>query len=230
MLVYGKNVAKNLLEKNHKIGKIYLLDKFNDQNIISLIEKRNFQAKKLSIQEFSRFAIENHQGIIMDVEVNNKIPLNEIIDNNYELIVMLDHLEDPHNVGAIIRTSVAAGVDAMIIPNRRGVSLSGTVMKTSAGTMLDIPISEVSNLHDSLRKLKKAGYWVIGTDMNGTNYRELDYTGKIVIVIGNEGKGLSKLIKQECDFIATLPLNNVESLNASVAAGIVIYEAIQTRK
>ena len=230
MLIYGKNVAKNILEKNHLVNKIYLLENFRDEKILTLLEKKNLRPNILQKKEFSRFGIENHQGIIMDVELNNKISLKEILDSSYELIVMLDHLEDPHNMGAIIRTCVAAGVDALIIPNKRSVSLSGTVMKTSAGTMLDLPISEVSNLHDALIKLKKAGFWVIGADMTGADYKELDYQGKIVLVIGNEGKGLSKLISKECDFLATLPLKNVESLNASVAAGIIIYEAISNRK
>ena len=226
----GKNVAKNMLEKKRNISQVYLVENFNDKEIMSLINKQGIKYETRSKHDFSKFGISNHQGIVMEVEVNNTIHLNEIINQNYELIVMLDHLEDPQNMGAIIRTCVAAGVDSIIIPNKRTATLSGTVMKASAGTMIDIPICEVSNLHDAILKLKKENYWIIGSDMEGTDYKEVDYTGKIVIVIGNEGKGLSRLIKKECDFIASLPINNVESLNASVAAGIIIYEAISKRK
>ena len=143
---------------------------------------------------------------------------------------MLDHLEDPHNLGAIIRTCEAAGVSGIIIPKDRSVSVNSTVMKVSAGALELVKISQVTNLAQTLNYLKKQGYWIVGTDMQGTKYNEIDYSGKTVIVIGNEGKGMSDIITKNCDFIASIPMRgNINSLNASVAAGIIIFEAIKEK-
>jgi len=142
--------------------------------------------------------------------------------------VMLDHLEDPHNFGAIIRTCEAAGVKSIIIPKDRSVRVNATVTKVSVGTIENVNIAMVSNLVNTLKELKDKGYWVIGTDMDGTDYKDIDYSGKIVIVIGSEGKGLSRLVEENCDFIASIPMKGtVNSLNASVAAALVIYEAVR---
>lgn len=144
---------------------------------------------------------------------------------------MLDHLEDPHNLGAIIRTSEAAGVDGIIIPKNRSVSVNATVLKTSAGAAQNMKISMVTNLKQTIEYLKKQGFWIVGTDMEGTDFVKLDYRGKIAIVIGNEGSGMSRLVKESCDFIASIPMyGEINSLNASVAAGIMIYEAVRQRK
>ena len=140
-------------------------------------------------------------------------------------------LEDPNNLGAIIRTCAAAEVDAIIIPKDRQVGINATVMKTSAGAIFNTNIIRVSNLANTIKQLKKNNFWIIGTDMQGTNYTELDYTTKTAIVIGNEGKGMSELTKKSCDFIATIPMiGEINSLNASVSAGIMIYEVVRNRK
>lgn len=146
-------------------------------------------------------------------------------------MVILDHLEDPHNLGAIIRTCEAAGVDGIIIPKDRSVCVNATVIKTSAATVNDVKIALVTNIVNEIRNLKKQGFWIVGTDMKGTNYKKIDYKGKMAIVIGNEGNGISNLVKQNCDFMATIPMNGkTNSLNASVAAGIMIYEAVSQRE
>ena len=144
----------------------------------------------------------------------------------------MDHLEDPHNLGAIIRTSEAAGVSGIIIPKDRGVSINATVIKTSTGAIDNIPISMVTNLSNTIFDLKKNGFWIVGTDMvNSTDYREIDYSGKIALVIGNEGSGMSRMVRESCDFIARIPMyGKVNSLNASVAAGIMIYEVVRQKR
>lgn len=147
------------------------------------------------------------------------------------LIVMLDHIEDPHNFGAIIRTCEAAGVSGIIIPNDRSVSVNATVIKTSVGTCDNVKIVRVTNLNKTIEYLKKNGYWIFGTDMDGTSYDELDYKGKTCIICGNEGKGMSKLVRDNCDFIASIPMNGkVNSLNASVATAIILFEAVKNRR
>lgn len=141
---------------------------------------------------------------------------------------MLDHLEDPHNLGAIIRTCEAAGVKSIVIPKDRAVKVNSTVIKVSVGAIKNVRIVMVNNLVNTLKELKDNGFWVIGTDMQGADYRTLDYSGKVVLVIGNEGKGLSRLTRENCDFMARIPMRGeVNSLNASVAAALVIYEAVK---
>jgi len=145
---------------------------------------------------------------------------------------MLDHLEDTHNFGAIIRTCEAAGVDGIIIPKDRSVSVNSTVMKTSSGAAINMKICMVTNLNQTIKYLKDKGYWICSSDMNGQNYTSVDYSDKICLVIGNEGNGVSELVKKSSDFIVSIPMTGkVNSLNASVAAGIMIYEVVrQTRK
>jgi 23S rRNA (guanosine2251-2'-O)-methyltransferase len=145
---------------------------------------------------------------------------------------MLDHLEDPHNLGAIIRTCEAAGVKTVIIPKDRQVPINSTVMKTSVGTLDNVKIVQVSNLVNAIGQLKEHGYWVVGTSLeNSQDYRSVDYTGKIVLIIGNENNGISKLVSDNCDYLVKIPMyGTTNSLNASVAAGIMIYEVIRNRK
>ena len=228
MYVYGKNVALEYLKSNKKIKMAYLYEKFNDITIINELKKR-----RLTINYLNKYLIDGlHQGIILDIEDFKYISLKEIIhDDEITTIVMLDHIEDPHNFGAIIRTCEAGGVDAIIIPSNRSVEVNATVIKTSVGTTEKVNIIKVSNLVNVIDKLKKAGFWIIGTDMNGTDYDKVDYNGKICIICGNEGKGMSKLVKDNCDFIASIPMQgSVNSLNASVATAIILFEALKKRR
>lgn len=226
MLVYGKNVAKSVLEKSEIVNKIYLWNKFSDKNIISLIERNNFNIQKCSKEELNKIANENHQGIIMDINDYKFYTLDNIIDDKESsFVVVLDHLEDPHNFGAILRTCECAGVDYVIIQNKKSVSVTPTVMKTSSGALLYSKVCEVSNVNKTLDKLKENGYVIVGTDMKGTNYKELKLPTKKVLVIGSEGSGLKYSSREKCDFIASIPMyGKVNSLNASVAAAIIIYE------
>ena len=229
MLVFGKNVALSYLDSGKRINKVYLQDKFNEYDIISRINKKNIRVETLSRFDMDKKVNGLHQGIILDVEDYKYADIDDMIDGD-NLIVMLDHIEDPHNFGAIICTCEAAGVSGIIIPSDRSVEVNSTVIKTSVGTTENMKIARVTNLNNTIKYLKDKGYWIFGTDMVGTPYTDLDYKGKTVIVIGNEGSGMSKLVKDNCDFIATIPMKGeVNSLNASVATAIVVFEAVRKR-
>lgn len=228
MRVYGKNVVKELLQKPKSIKKAYIYENFNDIKILNEIKKLNIPIKYLDKKSLDNMEDGNHQGIILEIDDYNYSPLDKLLKK--DIIVILDHLEDPHNFGAIIRTCEAAGITSIIIPKDRSVKVNSTVMKTSAGTTENVDIAIVTNLVNTIKTLKDNGFWIIGTDMNGTNYKEIDYKGKIAIIIGNEGKGLSRLVETNCDFIAKIPMfGKVNSLNASVASALIIYEAVMNR-
>lgn len=230
MLVYGKNVALEYLNGNKKIDKIYLQDKFNDYNILNIIKTKNIKIQNLSKIEMDKKVNGLHQGIILSVPDYKYASIDELLDKDDSLIVMLDHIEDPHNFGAIIRSCEAAGVDGIIIPQDRSVEVNATVIKTSVGTTEKMKIIRVTNLVNTIKLLKNNGYWIFGTDMVGSDYTTLDYKGKTCIICGNEGSGMSKLVKDNCDFIASIPLRGeVNSLNASVATAIIVFEAIKQR-
>ena len=233
MQIYGKNVAIEKLNSKSKINKIYLSNKFNDKEILSLISKRNINTKVLDNKVLDKMCKGLHQGIILDVEDVKTYTFDEVIpniDKEYPLVVILDHLEDPHNLGAIIRSSEAFGVDAIIIPNDRSVQITSTVVKTSVGTIEKMKIINVTNLNTTIKKLQDLGYWIVGTDMDGVDYTSIDYKTKIAIVIGNEGKGISRLVSENCDYLAKIPMKGtVNSLNASVACGIFLSEIVRSR-
>ena len=195
MLVYGRNVAKEILGKNKKVEKIVLQEGFDDKEINSLIENGNFRVEFKQKRDIDRLADGVHQGIILYIPDYKYKTLGEVLENEPQFLVLLDHLEDPHNLGAIIRTSEAAGVDAIVMPKDRQVMINSTVMKTSVGTLDNMDIVSVTNLVKTIEELKKNGYWVVGTALeNSVDYRDIDYSGKLALVIGNEGRGLSRLV------------------------------------
>lgn len=232
MLVYGRNVARDLLKKEKKIEKIFLQDGFDDNEIISLIENNKIKVEFRTKKEIDNLANGLHQGIILSVSDYQYKELDLVFKNNDDFVVLLDHLEDSHNLGAIIRTCEAAGVKSIIIPKDRQVQINATVMKTSVGTLDNVNIISASNLVNTISKLKENGFWIVGTSLsNSVDFREIDYSGKIALIIGNEGSGISKLVSKNCDFLAKIPMyGETNSLNASVAAGIMIYEVIRNRK
>jgi len=231
MYIYGKNVALEFLEQNKKIKKVFLMEQFNDDRIVKMLREQNIRPFFLSKRDMDRKVSGLHQGIILEIEEYKYYQLSDLLECEDSLIVILDHIEDPHNFGAIIRTCEAAGVSGIIIPTDRSVEVNGTVVKTSAGTTEKVKIVRVTNIVNTIKELKKAGFWIFGTDMNGTDYDKLDYKGKTVIVCGNEGAGMSRLVSENCDFIASIPMQgSVNSLNASVATGIILFEAIKSRK
>ena len=230
MIVSGRNnvkeILKNFSDKN-MIKKIICSKNFNEKDILALIKKRNLKIETKEKSELDKLAKNNHQGIIMITSDFSYTPFEELIVNANKLVI-LDHLEDPHNLGAIIRTVEASGIDGVIIPKNRSVDVNETVMKTSVGALYNVKICQVTNLHQAINILKEKGFWIVGTDMDGDDYRSVNYPSKSVLIIGNEGFGMSRLIKDSCDFIVKIPMNGkINSLNASVAAGIMIYELIR---
>ena len=232
MLVYGRNVAKEMLKKPKKVKKILLQQNFSDKELNSMIENSKLPVRYLNKNEISRFAKFSHQGIILEIEDFHYASLEEITKEECQFVVILDHIEDPHNFGAIIRTAEAAGVDGIIIPKDRSVEVNATVMKTSAGTCELLPIVQVTNLNQTIEKLKKEGFWVVGTALeDSVDYREIDYSSKIALVVGNEGHGISNGVRKSCDFIAKIPMyGKTNSLNVSVASGILIYEVVRNQR
>ena len=216
MYIYGKNVAKDIKQK---IEKVYVANNFKEKQLLNNIKAPIVYVDKIKLDKMVGGL---HQGIVMKIADYEYKDISEL---NSDIIVILDHLEDPHNLGAIIRTCEAAGITDIIIPKDRSVSINSTVMKTSAGCLDRVNICQVTNLVQSINYLKKKGYWIIGTDMIGTDYKNINYSGKIVIIIGNEGRGMSRIVKESCDFVASIPMKGkVNSLNASVAAGIILFE------
>lgn len=230
MLVYGKNVARDLLKNNKEIKKVILQDNFDDKEIISLSEKLKLKVEIKSKREIDDLCSGLHQGIILDIPDYQYSKLDDVLEE--EVIVLLDHIEDPHNLGAIIRTCEAAGIKSVVIPRDRQVGVNATVWKTSVGTLDNVKVVSVTNLNQAIKTLKENGFWIVGTALeNSVDYRTIDYSGKIALVIGNEGKGISDLVAKNCDFLAYIPMyGETNSLNASVACGIMIYEVIRNRK
>ena len=232
MYVYGRNVARELLKKNQKVLKIILQEGFEDKEIISLVEKNHLKVEMKSKREIDHLVNGVHQGIILSIPEYSYQKLDDVLKKDPNFLVLLDHLEDPHNLGAIIRTCEAAGVDGIIMPKDRQVPVNATVMKTSVGTLDNVNMVMVSNLSQTIERLKDCGFWFVCTALeDSVDYRTIDYSGKIALVIGNEAKGISHVVRNSCDYIAKIPMyGKTNSLNASVAAGIMIYEIIRNRK
>ena len=230
MLVYGKNVAREILLSNTKIFKVFLDNNFNDQELMGIITKKNLKRFHMDRNKLDKMCDNGiTQGIALDIEEYKYLNIEDIEnDKDANFVVMLDSLEDPHNFGAIIRTCECAGVNYIIIPKKRSVSVNSTVYKTSAGALNNVKIVEVVNLSNTITKLKDLGYWVYGAEAGSKDYKEIDYSGKTCLVIGSEGHGLKQIVASSCDEIISLPMKGkVNSLNASVASGILIYEIMK---
>ena len=238
--VEGRNAVLELLESNKDINKIYVAkgEKHGSINKIIAMAKN----KKIVIVEKDRRQLNemaqtnNHQGVIAIVPPFEYCEIEDILDeakkvNQDPFVLILDGIEDPHNLGAIIRTAETAGVHGVIIPKRRAAAVNSTVSKVSAGAAEYMKVARVNNITDAIQKLKEAGLWICGTDMEtNTYYYNQDLTGPLGIVIGSEGNGMGNKVKNNCDFIVKIPmLGKITSLNASVSAGIVVYEAVKQR-
>ena len=188
------------------------------------LKKQKIKFELVENKILDRFTKENHQGLVFDVYDYEYYNMDSVTE---DFVVVLDHIEDPHNLGAIIRSCECAGIKSIIIPKDRACPINDTVMKISCGALNNVKVVLVSNLVQAIKKLKADNYFVYGADMVGEDYRKIDYSGKKCLVIGNEGKGISDLVKKECDFIASIPMKGeINSLNASVAAGIIIFRMI----
>ncbi len=215
MLVFGRNVLKEL-DKN-KIKKIFISSK----DLIKDLQQENLKYEFVPKVRLDKMVKGNHQGIVIDI-FDYEYYKMEDVDGDF--VVVLDHLEDPHNLGAIIRTCECAGITSIIIPKDRSVLVNETVYKVSVGAITHVKVIMVSNLVMALNKLKDYGYFIYAADMDGENYQNITYTNKKVLVIGNEGKGISKIVKDNSDFIVSIPMKGkINSLNASTSAGILIY-------
>ncbi|MCI8498620.1 MAG: 23S rRNA (guanosine(2251)-2'-O)-methyltransferase RlmB [Bacilli bacterium] len=223
MKVFGKNVFNELKSNTTQIRKVYLSPSFKDKEIIDFIKKNNISYVNLDRKAFDRLSEGNTQGIILEVD-DYKYKILKEVDLSQKRIVILDHLEDPHNFGAIIRTCEASGVKTIIIPKDRSVNVNPTVVKTSTGALEYVDIVEVSNLRNAIDYLKKNDYFVYGAEADGRLYDEVSYSDKMVLVIGSEGNGISRVVREACDEIISIPMRgHVNSLNASVSFGVLIY-------
>ncbi len=238
--VEGRNAVLELLEAGKDINKIYIEKGEKQGSINKIIEKAN--KRKILVTEIDKQKFRgmsqtpNPQGIIAIIPPFDYCEVYDIIAVSKEkkedpFIVLLDGIQDPHNLGSIIRTAETAGVHGIIIPKRRAASVNSTVAKVSAGAVEHVKIARVNNIVETMHILKKEGIWICGTDMQAQEYYyHQDLTGPLAIVIGSEGNGMSRLTKENCDFLTKIPMQGkITSLNASVSAGIVIYESTKQR-
>lgn len=238
--VEGRNAVLELIESGKDINKIYIEKGEKQGSINKILQKANERkilVTEIDKQKFRQMSqTPNAQGIIAIVPPFDYCDVYDIIDlakekNEDPFILILDGIEDPHNLGSIIRTAETAGVHGIIIPKRRAASVNSTVNKVSAGAVEHMKIARVNNINETINTLKKEGIWICGTDMDTNKYYyNQDLTGPLAIVIGSEGFGMSRLVKENCDFLIKIPMKGkITSLNASVSAGIVVYEAVKQR-
>src|SRR5690554_2861734 len=237
--IEGKNAVIEAFRSGKTIDRVFILEGSHDgptNTIIKEAKKNNAIVdfvKKERLDQMSETG--KHQGVIASVAAYEYATVEEILDIAKEkgeppFIILLDSIQDPHNLGAIIRTANLVGAHGIIIPKRRAVGLTATVAKASAGAINYTPVAKVTNLADTIEKLKKEGLWFVCADMDGELMYHLDLTGPIGLVIGNEGQGVGRLIKEKCDFISKVPMyGDIDSLNASVAAGVLAYEIVRQR-
>lgn len=236
MYIYGKNTVNESLKNNKSITQVFVSNTLDDLNRIKKITKeKGIKLTILSNQEMNQKFGKNNQGMVALIVEYGYKELSEVLkktkDKQNVAIAILDGLEDPHNLGAIMRTADATGIDAIIIPKNRSVSLNSTVAKVSTGAIEHVDVVQATNLVQTINKLKDEGFWIIGLDMDGSvDYKTQDYSGKIAVVIGSEGFGISRLVKENCDFNVHIPMfGHVNSLNASVSASLIFYEIIRNR-
>lgn len=238
-IVAGRNAILELLKSNKDINKIFVErgEKHGSINeIIAKAKEDKIVLVEVDKSKLDNMTEENHQGVVAVVPPFNYCDVEDILEeaktkNEDPFILILDGIEDPHNLGSIIRTAETAGIHGIIIPKRRNVAVNSTVVKVSTGATSYVKIARVNNLNETIRKLKDSGLWVIGTDGDAkTMYYNQDLKGPLAIIIGSEGFGMSKLVKENADILIKIPMKGkITSLNASVSAGIVIYEAVKQR-
>ena len=237
-LIVGRNPVMEALKAGKSIDTVYVNENAGGSisSITRIARERGIVIKNVSDQKLTQMCRgASHQGIIASGACAEYVTVEDILavskkKGTAPFIIICDEIEDPHNLGAIIRTAEAAGADGIIIPKRRSASLNATVFKTSAGAASWLPVARVANLGAAVDELKKNGVWIYGTDASGEDYTETSFTGAVGLVIGSEGFGIGRLIRDKCDFLVKLPmLGKITSLNASVAAGIFMYEAVRQR-
>lgn len=239
LIIEGRNPVLESFRAGKTIDKLFVLEGCKDGPIQSILREAkkndtivNF-VKKERLDQLSETG--KHQGVIAQTSAYKFATVDDIMNaarekNQPPFVIILDHIEDPHNLGAIIRTANLAGAHGVIIPKRRAVGLTATVAKASAGAINYTPVAKVNNIKTTIDDLKKQGMWFVCADMDGEVMYKLNLTGPIGVVIGNEGEGVSKLVRDNCDYIASIPMQgDIDSLNASVAAGLLTYEIVRQR-
>lgn len=238
-LVEGRNPVLEVIKSERQIDKLYVTKGDTEGSIKVILSKAH--EKGIVIQEVDRRYLDNlsvtknHQGVIAKVSPYKYSKLEDILDlakkkGEDPFILILDEIKDPHNFGSIIRTANASGVHGIIIPKRRSVAVTQTVLKVSVGAAENVKITKVTNINQTIKELKKNGIWVIGSDMNGEIYYNTNLKGPIALVIGSEENGVSRLTKENCDLMVKVPMKGtIDSLNASVASGIIVYEVVRQR-
>ncbi len=240
LILEGRNAVLEAIKAGRSINKIYILDGHKEgpiKKIIADARKRHIVVNFIDKERLDRLSQTNkHQGIIAYAAAYNYSSVDELLlraekKDEPPFILILDNIVDPHNLGAIIRSANIAGVHGIIIPKRRAVGLTSIVAKTSAGAIEYTPVAKVTNLVRTIELLKDKGLWIACADMDGEVMYTCDLKGPLAIVIGNEGEGVSRLIKEKCDFTTRIPMKgNIESLNASVAAAVLMFEAVRQRE
>ena len=237
--VEGKNPILEALKSGKTIERLYVLDGMDKRKIgviLDLAKKNRTVIESVSKQRLDNMAkTHSHQGLIGVLPEVSYVNFEEMVDSTLKedtspLFVILDEIQDPHNLGAIIRSSECAGVKGIIVPARRSAPLSSVAYKASAGALAHMPISRATNLVEAIKYLKSKNVWVIGTDAKGETCYRADLTGPLALVIGSEGKGIRRLVMENCDNVVSIPMNGkISSLNASVAAGVLIFESVRQR-
>ncbi|MEJ9210769.1 23S rRNA (guanosine(2251)-2'-O)-methyltransferase RlmB [Bacillus smithii] len=238
-LIAGRNTVLEALRSKREINKIWIADGAQKGSMLSIIKeakKSNILVQYVPKQKIDQLVNENHQGVVAQVAAYKYADIDELFQVAAErketpFLLILDEIEDPHNLGSIMRTADAVGVHGIIIPKRRAVGLTTAVAKASTGAIEYIPVARVTNLARTVDELKERGLWIAGTDAQGSeDYRSLDGKLPLGLIIGSEGRGMSRLLKEKCDFLYRLPMRgHVTSLNASVAAGLLMYEIFRNR-
>ncbi len=237
--IEGRNAVIEAYRAGRPIDKLFILDGCQDGPILTI--KREAKAKQTPVKFVTKERLDQlsetgkHQGVIAYAAAYEYATVEEILDNARQkrrstVLFLLDNIEDPHNLGAIIRTANLAGAHGVIVPKNRAAGLTAVVAKTSAGALNFTPVARVTNLAKTIEELKKEGIWFVCADMGGTTMYDLNLKGPIGLVIGNEGEGVGRLVKEKCDMIASIPMKgDIDSLNASVAAGVLAYEIVRQR-
>ncbi len=238
-IISGRNNVIEALKSDCSINKVYLADNVMhsfDTLIVGLCDKRGVPYLRVSRSRLAQVAGDDNRGIACElapaayVEVEEMIALAEA-KGEPPLLVILDDIEDPHNLGAIIRTALCVGAHGVVIPKRRAAQMNDTAARTSAGAFAYMPVARVANLVQTVDQLKSEGLWIAGADMQGNTYWDCDFTGPLAVVFGSEGKGISRLMREKCDFLTAIPVHGaVTSLNVSAAAAIILYEVARARR
>lgn len=238
-MLAGRNAVMEALKGSSRINRLMVAEGSSEGSIRELIAVA--KEKGVPVQFLERSKLDSmakgirHQGVLAQVSPVEYVELEDILSKAREkqedpFIILLDELEDPHNLGAILRSADAAGAHGVLIPKRRSCPLSATVAKTSAGAVEHVPVARIGNIVQTIKALKEEGLWVAGADMDGKNYYEADLTGPLLLVVGSEGQGIGRLVKEQCDFIVRIPmLGAINSLNASVAGSVLMFEVTKQR-